>query len=277
MQKGDEYFYKYGNEERPMTAQKIVVPYKTASGMAQKEFTVYRTHHGPVIRKADGKWVAIALMQEPVKALTQSYSRTKARNYKAFRQTMELHTNSSNNTIFADAQGNIAYFHGNFIPKRDTRFDWTKPVDGSDPATEWKGLLRRRRIAEAVEPGERLAVTTSTTGRGPRRARAARRRPTIRRTSKRARNRRADFTRFACSRTRRTSRSTSLRSAAYDSYLPAFETMIPALLKAYDASPARTRSRRSSPTQIAVLRGWDYRWAHRRRCRRRSRCSGVRT
>ena len=54
---------------------------------------------------------------------------------------MELHTNSSNNTIFADADGNIAYFHGNFIPKRDPKFDWTKPVDGSDPATEWQGLL----------------------------------------------------------------------------------------------------------------------------------------
>jgi acyl-homoserine-lactone acylase len=50
---------------------------------------------------------------------------------------MELHTNSSNNTIFADAEGNIAYFHANFIPKRNPKFNWTAPVDGSDPATEW--------------------------------------------------------------------------------------------------------------------------------------------
>ena len=85
-------------------------------GMAEKKFTVYRTHHGPIVREADGKWVSVRLMQEPVKALTQSYMRTKARDYKAFRQTMELHTNSSNNTIFADADGDIAYFHGNFIP-----------------------------------------------------------------------------------------------------------------------------------------------------------------
>src|SRR5262249_27929726 len=77
VKKGDRYFYKYGAEERPMIAQKIVVPYKTSSGMAKKEFTVYRTHHGPIIREADGKWVSIRLMQEPVKALTQSYSRTK--------------------------------------------------------------------------------------------------------------------------------------------------------------------------------------------------------
>src|SRR5674536_58003 len=115
----------------------ITVPYKTESGMARKDFTIYRTHHGPVVRQADGKWVSVRLMQEPLKALTQSYIRTKARNYKAFRETMELHTNSSNNTIFADADGTIAYFHGNFIPKRDPKFDWTKPVDGSDPATEW--------------------------------------------------------------------------------------------------------------------------------------------
>ena len=94
--------------------------------MAQKEFTVYRTHHGPIVREADGKWVSVRLMQEPVKALTQSYSRTKAKNYKEFRETMELHTNSSNNTIFADADGNIAYFHSNFIPEARPEFDWTQ-------------------------------------------------------------------------------------------------------------------------------------------------------
>ena len=103
--KGDKYFYKYGTEERPVIAKKIAVPYKTDAGMATKEFTVYYTQHGPVIRKAGGKWVAFRLMQEPVKALTQSYSRTKATDYKSFKQTMELHTNSSNNTIFADDAG----------------------------------------------------------------------------------------------------------------------------------------------------------------------------
>ena len=120
------YFYKYGNEERPVDREQITVPYKTAAGMAKKEFTVYRTHHGPIVREPNGKWVALRLMQEPVKALTQSYSRTKAKNYKTYSKTMELHTNSSNNTIFADADGNIAYFHGNFIPKRDPKFDWTQ-------------------------------------------------------------------------------------------------------------------------------------------------------
>jgi acyl-homoserine-lactone acylase len=147
VKKGDNLFYQYGTELRPVISQKITVPYKSANGMANREFTVFRTHHGPIVRSADGKWVSVRLMQEPVKALTQSYSRTKAKSYAEFRKVMDLHTNSSNNTIFASADGDIAYFHANFIPKRDPRFDWTKPVDGSDPATEWGELL-------GVEPGE---------------------------------------------------------------------------------------------------------------------------
>src|SRR5437867_2330687 len=141
MKKGDHFYYKYGSEERPMTASVVKVPYKTGGGMAEKTFTVYRTQHGPIIRAENGKWVSISLMQEPLKDLTQSYTRIKATGYKSFRQTMELHTNSSNNTIFADADGDIAYFHGNFIPRRDPKLDWTRPVDGSDPATDWHGLL----------------------------------------------------------------------------------------------------------------------------------------
>src|SRR5947207_2398264 len=99
VKKGDRFYYKYGKEEQPVIATEITVPYKTDHGMAEKKFTAYRTQHGPIIREAEGKWVSIRLMQEPVKALTQSYARTKAKDYKSFRETMELHTNSSNNTI----------------------------------------------------------------------------------------------------------------------------------------------------------------------------------
>src|SRR5947208_9146933 len=84
VKKGNGFYYRYGTEDRPLVATRITVPYKTGSGMATKEFTVYRTQHGPIIRQANGKWVSIRLMQEPVKALTQSYIRTKARDYKAF-------------------------------------------------------------------------------------------------------------------------------------------------------------------------------------------------
>ncbi len=145
--KGNGFVYKYGNEERPVTSSEITLNYKTDSGMAQRKFTVYRTHHGPVVRENGGKWVAIRIMQEPIKALEQSYLRTKAKDYKSYLKTMELQANSSNNTIFADSDGDIAYFHGNFIPRRDTKFDWKSRWTGAIPRPSGMGCYpwRRRR------------------------------------------------------------------------------------------------------------------------------------
>jgi acyl-homoserine-lactone acylase len=258
--KGDHYVYRYANEERPVITSKITVPYKTATGMAKQEFTVYRTHHGPIIRDADGKWVAIKLMQEPVKALTQSYTRTKTNNYKGFRETMELHTNSSNNTIFADADGNIAYFHGNFIPKRDTRFDWTKPVDGSDPATEWNGLLSVDETPHLLNPASGWLYNSNNwpwSAAGPSSPKKGDYPAYVETGGESARGLHAirvlenkkDFT------------INSLIDAAYDSYLTAFAEMVPRLLKAYDEAPASNPLRAKLAEQIKVLRGWDYRWS----------------
>jgi acyl-homoserine-lactone acylase len=58
--------------------------------------------------------------------------------------------------IFADAEGNIAYSHPQFIPRRDDRFDYTKPVDGSDPATDWKGLHALDEAPHLLQPAQRL-------------------------------------------------------------------------------------------------------------------------
>ena len=147
-------------------------------------------------------------MQEPIKALEQSYPRTKAKNYKSYLQTMELKANSSNNTIFADADGDIAYFHGNFIPRRDTRFDWTKPVDGSNPATEWKGLLSVDETPHLLNPKSGWLYNTNNWPWSAAGAEQSEEGRLSRRTSRRAANRRAGCMRSACSRTRRISRST---------------------------------------------------------------------
>jgi acyl-homoserine-lactone acylase len=261
VKKGEQLSYKYGKEERPVTVSTITVPYKTASGMVTKTFTVYCTQHGPIIREQNGKWVAIRLMNEPLKALTQSYSRTKARDYKSFKQIMDLHTNSSNNTIYADADGNIAYFHGNFIPRRDPRFDWTKPVDGSDTATEWHGLLSVDQTPHLLNPASGWLYNSNNwpwSAAGPSspkrsdypayvetgREESARGYHAIRVLSNRK-----DFT------------IERLRAAAYDSYLPAFEKLIPSLLAAYDQLPATDPLKPKLTDQIAALRTWDLRWA----------------
>jgi acyl-homoserine lactone acylase PvdQ len=135
-----KYFYQYGNEKREIEEVPVTLSYKTSEGLKTKEFTMYRTHQGPITHKLEDNWVATRINWDPVNALIQSYTRTKLDNYDEFREMMDIRTNSSNNTVFADAEGNIAYFHGNFIPKRDPKFDYSKPVDGSDPATDWQGL-----------------------------------------------------------------------------------------------------------------------------------------
>lgn len=121
-------------------AFEVMIKYKDGNITKEKNFPAYRTHHGPITHQADGEWIATAMMWNPIKALEQSFIRTKQDGYKGFREMMDIRTNSSNNTVYADAEGNIAYFHGNFIPKRDTIFDYSKPVDGSIAKTDWQGL-----------------------------------------------------------------------------------------------------------------------------------------
>ena len=139
--------------------------------MLTRPFTVYYTHHGPIIRTEGDKWIAIRLLHEPVMALEQSYLRTKTKNYAEFYQTQQLRTDSSNNTVYADADGTIAYFHGNFIPKRNPKFDFTKPVDGSDPATEWQGKSELKDTIIIVNPKNGWVQNTNS---WPFRRRAAR-------------------------------------------------------------------------------------------------------
>ena len=257
--KGDRFYYKYGREERPLEAKEITVPYKSPEGMAEKKFTVYRTSHGPIVREANGKWVSIRLMQEPVKALTQSYTRTKARDYKSFRQTMELHTNSSNNTVFADADGDIAYFHGNFIPRRDTTFDWAKPVDGSNPATEWNELLSIDETPHLLNPKNGWLYNSNNwpwSAAGPSSPKKEDFPIYVETGGESARGLHAirvlqDPKNFTVD---------SLIAAAYDSYLTWFEKPIPCLLKAWDDAPAGSPLKPKVAGQIALLRTWDFRW-----------------
>jgi acyl-homoserine lactone acylase PvdQ len=152
VKKGDLYLYQYGSDQRPVQTEKISVAYKNGNSITKKEFTIYRTHHGPVVAQRDGKWIATKMMNEPLKALTQSFTRTKSNSLDDFKKSMELRTNSSNNTVYADARGNIAYWHGNFMPIRDPKFNWNNPVDGSDPATEWKGLHEVKDMLHVENP-----------------------------------------------------------------------------------------------------------------------------
>ncbi len=253
-------YYRYGDEERPVTVRQVTVPYKTDSGMAEREFTVYRTHHGPIVRAAGDRWVSVAMMEEPMNALIQSYARTKAQNYDEFIQTMRTHTNSSNNTVFADSEGNIAYLHSNFIPVRDTGFDYLQPVDGSDPATDWQGVHSIEETPNSVNPAGGWLQNTNNwpfSAAGPDSPRRDDYPVYVQRSGENARGLHAmlvldgttDFT------------MQSLIDAAYDSYIIGFEDLIPALVQAYDQAPASNPFKEQLAEQIRLLRDWDLRYS----------------
>jgi acyl-homoserine-lactone acylase len=261
VRKGGRYFYWYGNEERPIRVSRVSISYRDGGGkLAIRTFTVYRTHHGPVIQVKNGHWISIALMQKPVEALSQSFLLTKARNYAAFMKTMEFKANSSNNTVYADADGNIAFLVPQFVPRRDDRFDYTHPVDGADPATDWKPLHALDELPHVLNPPLGWIMNTNdwpysaagpdspkrenfprymdTAGENPRGVHATR----LLESQK-------DFT------------ADSLNQLAFDPYLPAFEGLIPALLGDYDhlADSNPLKARLADP--IRELRAWDLRWS----------------
>lgn len=259
-EKDGSYYYRYGNEERPFIAKQITIPYRTDAGMARRDVTVYYTHFGPVIRSQGGKWVAYRLMQDPVSALIQSYMRTKVHNMADYRKYMDLHGNSSNNTLYANADGDVAFFFSNFVPRRDPKFDWRQPVDGSDPATEWKGLLSFDEVPNSVNPASGWAYNANDwpwAASGPSSPRRENYPPYVDKGSESARGRHA----VMVLENRKDFDIEGLRAAAYDTYLPGFEQSIPALVKAYDETPASNPLKARVADQIEQLRKWDLRWS----------------
>lgn len=246
--------YKYGNELRPLDSSQLTLSYSTGSGIKQKTFTSYRSHHGPVTHANGTKWIATAMMWDPVKALEQSYSRTKNSGLKEFNKMMEIRTNSSNNTVYADADGNIAYYHGNFIPKRDTLFNYKKPVDGSNPETDWQGLHELNETITLLNPSNgwiQNCNSTPFTSAGifsPKRTDFPKYMSTI------PENFRGMHAISLLNKTKDLSLD-KLITLAYDPYLPGADVLISGLLKAYDAGPNVSGEVK---TAVNILKNWDF-------------------
>ncbi len=201
---------------------------RPAAGMAQKEFTVYRTHHGPIVREADGKWVSVRLMQEPVKALTQSYTRTKAKNYQAFREIDgAAHELVEQHDLRRRRRQHRATSTPTSSRSAIRSSTGRKPVDGSDPATEWNGVHSIDESPNVLQSRRPAGSTTRTTGRGRRRARTVRKRRTIRPTSSAAPRIARGIHAIRVLEEKKDFTMETLLAAAYDSYLPAFETHDP--------------------------------------------------
>ena len=258
---GGDATYLYAGTQRPVRSRIVTIRYRTPTGATrERQFTLLATHHGPIVRAEQGKWIAVRLMQDPVNALIQSYLRTKTRDLAAFRSVLNLHTNSSNNTVYADADGKIAYFHANFVPRRDSDFDWTRPVDGADPATEWHGVHGVDEGPNVVDPATGWIQNTNNwpySAAGTSSPKAADYPAYMDRFGENARgihavrvlSGRDDFT------------LDTLIAAAYDPDLPAFDVLLPPLFEAYRSLPDPSTWRAQLSEPIALLQAWDRRWA----------------
>jgi len=252
----DQLMYRYGNEDRPVVESAVSLQVLNEHGeLETRRFKVYHTHHGPITHMRDGKWIATKINWDPVNALQQAFLRTKQVDHAGFRRMMDMRTNSSNNTVFADSSGTIAYYHGNFIPRRDPQFDYSQPVDGSNPATDWQGLHTVEESITIVNPANGWLQNCNSTpfsaageyspksvdypgymAPDPERFRALHAIDLLSEAS--------DVT------------LDSLIDMAYDSYLPGFAVLLPGLVEAYDKQP---RLYPELAPAIEHLRNWDYR------------------
>lgn len=132
--------YRYGNEYRAATEWTDAIRIKTAKGVESKTFRFRKTHHGPIVSIRDGKPLAIKLSRlEEGGMIDEWYAMGKARSMAEFKTAMSRAAIPMFNAMYADREGNIFYVYNGAVPRRSTKFDWSKPVDGSNPETEWQG------------------------------------------------------------------------------------------------------------------------------------------
>nr|WP_294902891.1 penicillin acylase family protein [uncultured Lacibacter sp.] len=255
---GNNMSYRYENTQRPVKQKQITIKYKKGNQLLSKTFTTYATHHGPVMAKRNGEYISVRSSNRMMNGLIQSWQRTKAKGLEDYKKVMALRGNTSNSTVFADNKGNIAYWHGNYVPKRDTKFNWGKAVDGSIAATEWNGLHNANETVQVINPSTGWIQNCNSTPY------------TV---SSEASPKKKDYPAYMApdgenfrgiNAVRVLSKENKFTidktiAAGYDTYLSAFEVLIPALVKAFETSVNPGDSlHRSLAAPMAVLKNWDY-------------------
>ena len=256
IRKGKDFFYEYDGELKPVSTKKIFVAYKKDGRLMPDSIIIYFTHHGPVMGSRNGRWLSLKEKNRSVNGLIQSWQRMKANNFNEFKNTMELKANASTNTLYADDKGNIAYWHGNFIPKRDTAFNWSLPVDGTTSATEWKGIHETDEIVHLENPNQGWiqncnstpfsAAGFTTINKNLYPAYMAPEAENFR--SLRAIEEIEKEKKFTIEK---------LIAVGYDPYLSIFDSLLPSLFNAYDALPATDPLHIKLKEPVSLLRSWD--------------------
>jgi len=254
----NNWSYEYDGKQKPVKTKKIFLKYKTENGFGTKSINALFTHHGPIMEKRDGEYLSVRADNRIMNGLIQCWQRNKAKNFIDFKKTLDLKGNISNNTVYADAEGNIAYWHGNRIPIRDTKYDWGKPVDGSITATEWKGYHKIDETVHCINPTNGWLQNCNSTPFTVAGINSPKKKdyPTYMAPDE------ENFRGINAVRVLSEENNYTIDKvikAGYDTRLTAFEILVPALIKAFEKISTNDSLNSLLLEPINVLKNWDYR------------------
>jgi acyl-homoserine-lactone acylase len=256
---GDRWVYEYDGKKMPVTQKRISINSKKVNGIETTNFNALFTHHGPVMAKRNGQWVTVKADNRILNGLIQCWQRTKAKGLEDFKKTLDLKGNISNNTVYADAGGNIAYWHGNRVPARDTKFDWTRAVDGSASATEWRGYHPINETVFSLNPSNGWLQNCNSTPFTVAGNNSPKKKDYPLYMAPDGENFRGVNAIRVLSEEKKYNID-KLINAGYDRRLSAFEVLIPALVTAFEKNISYEDSLYAYLIgPIAVLKNWDYR------------------
>ncbi len=255
---GNKMTYLYENAQRPVKQKQISIKMKQGNELITKTFTTYSTHHGPVMAKRNGQYISVRSSNRMMNGLLQSWQRTKAKGLEEYKKVMSLRGNTSNSTVFADKFGNIAYWHGNYVPKRNTKFNWGKAVDGSIIETEWMGLHDAEEAVHIYNPSTGWIQNCNSTPFTVSGDASPKKKDYPVYMAPDGENFRGINAAKVLSRENKFTIDKTI-AAGYDTYLSAFEVLIPALIKSFETNIKPTDSLyRSLAAPIAVLKNWNF-------------------
>jgi acyl-homoserine-lactone acylase len=257
VKKGGNLFTKYDNERKPVIKREIIIRYKKDNGFAEKNFTTYATIHGPVMGSRNGQWLSLRENNRSLTALEQSWLRTKAKGFEEFKKIMNFRSNTSDNTVFADNKGNIAYWHGNYVPKRNKNFDYSLPVDGSTSLSDWSGIYALDSIVHVYNPTTGFIQNCNSTpftvsgSSSPHKENY----PVF--MAPDGENFRAVNAVKLLQQAKNITIDKMIHDIGYNHYLAAFDLIIPVLLKDFDTRIATDSSKNNLKEVIDYLRLWN--------------------
>ena len=253
--KNNSWVYEYDNAQKPVLQKKITLHYKNDNALVTKTITALYTQHGPIMAKRNGQLLSMRADNRIMNGLIQCWQRNKVTSFTAFKKTLDLKGNISNNTVYADAEGNIAYWHGNRIPIRDAKYNWNKPVDGTTSATEWKGYHSINDIVQSINPENGWLQNCNSTPFTVAGSFSPKRQSYPAYMAPDGENFRGINAVRVLAREKNYTLDKVI-TAGYDTYLSGFEKLVPALVAAFEKNVSDTQYA-ALTEPIAVLKNWN--------------------